>query len=253
MRRRLLDRQTQNLGRILDDLLEMSRVTRGKLELRKQRLALGQVCQHAADAARDQIQRKQQRLEVVGPDAEVWGDADTTRIEQILWNLLTNASKYTPVGGRISLSVGTEAGDAIVRVRDTGRGMDEDYAERAFELFAQAGVGEGGLGLGLPLSRNLAQLHGGSLTGHSEGPGRGSEFELRLPAVQAPSFAQADPGSQASPPRRRVLVVEDQPDLAWTMARLLEVHSRCMGTRLAPWIRGPRRSRSPARTGPTSP
>jgi signal transduction histidine kinase/CheY-like chemotaxis protein len=218
----LVERQTRNLGRILDDLLEVSRVTRGKLELRPQPVELGQSVRSLLDAARQQIAERGHHLEVVLPDRAVWVEADPTRVEQVLSNLLGNACKYTDPGGHITISLAVRGPDAEVRIVDDGRGMTAEFLARAFDLFAQAELGKGGLGLGLPLSRRLAELQQGSLDASSAGLGKGSAFVLRLPLREgcrepsSPSEPRSDPSS------RRVLVVEDHADLAWGLELLLQ-------------------------------
>jgi signal transduction histidine kinase len=217
----LVERQTRNLSRILDDLLEISRVTRGKLELRPQPVELGQSVRNLLDATRQQIAERGHHLEVVLPDRAVWVEADPTRVEQVLSNLLGNACKYTDPGGHITISLAVRGPDAELRIVDDGRGMTAEFLTRAFDLFAQAELGKGGLGLGLPLSRRLAELQQGSLDASSAGLGRGSAFVLRLPLREgcpepsSPSEPSSDPSS------RRVLVVEDHADLAWGLEVLL--------------------------------
>lgn len=220
----VIARQANHLGRILDDLLEVSRIVQGKLELRKQPLDLIVLCRNAAEAAQSEIDKRRHRFTLELPESDVWVDADATRVEQILWNLLVNAAKYTPAGGTLSLSLVVSGPVAEIRMRDNGQGMGPEFLKEGFELFAQAQAGAGGLGLGLPISRRLAEMHGGSLTAASEGHGKGSEFLLRLPRCVSP-LAQPHAESRPSSPHRRILVVEDQPDFAWTLTALLQAHN----------------------------
>lgn len=232
----ILDRQAGHLGRIVDDLLEVSRVTRGKLELRKATVELGQVCRNAVEALRPSISERRHDLTLHLPRREVWAEVDTTRFEQILSNLLGNAAKYTEPGGRIDLTLDVVGHHAEISVRDNGRGMTQDFLARAFDPFAQMESGSGGLGLGLALSRRLAELHGGWLSARSEGLGKGSELTLRIPCLEAssPSAARTPDGQSFAVARsRRVLVVEDNPDVAWGMERLLQEFGhdvRCAAT-----------------------
>jgi signal transduction histidine kinase/CheY-like chemotaxis protein len=217
----LVERQTRNLSRILDDLLEISRVTRGKLELRRQPVELGQSVRNLLDATRPQIEERKHQLEVRLPEEPVWVEADPTRVEQILSNLLANACKYTDPGGHITVSLAIRGPDAEVRVADDGRGIAPEFLDRAFDLFAQAELGTGGLGLGLPLSRRLAELHGGSLSASSAGLGEGSAFLLRLPLREGRPETSIPEEPKPETSARRVLVVEDHADLAWGLEALL--------------------------------
>jgi signal transduction histidine kinase len=194
----VIRRQVRHLGRLVDDLLDMSRITRGKVQLRRCRLDLVEVVRRAVETARPRLESSGLALVVDLPPEPVWVDADATRLEQVLGNLLGNAAQYTPSGGRVAVSVGASegggeggggAGDgddsAVVRVADTGVGMPPDLVPRVFDLFAQ---GEraldrraGGLGIGLTLVRQLVELHGGRVSAHSDGADRGSRFEVRLP------------------------------------------------------------------------
>ena len=165
------------------------------------------------------------------PGEPVRLEADPTRLEQVIDNLLTNAAKYTEPGGRITLEAGREGDEAVVRVLDTGIGIAREMLPRVFEMFAQADGpalrSEGGLGIGLGLARSLVELHGGTISARSDGPGGGSEFVVRLPALPASSPDQGGPGpdrrgeAEPAPPRRRVLVVDDNVDAAVSLGRLL--------------------------------
>jgi signal transduction histidine kinase len=187
----IIRRQIQHLVRMVDDLLDVSRITRGKVELRREPLDLGEVLQHAVEAARPLAASKGQslRMKLAGPPLPVVGDA--TRLEQVFSNLLRNALKFTDEGGNVEVSArrdGEGAGaEAVVRVRDDGIGIPADLLPRIFDLFAQGEQGldraGAGLGIGLTLVRSLVEMHGGRVEARSEGPGRGSEIEVRLPLV----------------------------------------------------------------------
>ncbi len=224
----VVKRQTRALARMVDDLLDVSRVTLGKIRLSKEPLVLGQVVARAADLARDNISNRGQRFDVrIDPDL-VWVEADATRLEQVLSNLLNNAAKFTPAGGRITLSAGREGNEAVIRVQDTGVGMEKGFLPKVFELFVQADASldrsQSGLGIGLALVRQVVTLHGGEVTAFSQGPGTGSEFVVRLPALPEEHVPQrADVAVPLAPKRRmRILVVDDQPDMADCVALLVE-------------------------------
>lgn len=227
--RTVIERQTGNLGRHVDDLLDVARVSQGKIELRRQPTDLGKIIERAIDAFRLQMEEKEEHLELsLSQDGEWQIDADPARIEQIVTNLLNNAVKYTPSGGHIRVSESYLGDDAIVTVTDDGSGIDPSVMPEIFELFTQADRSlhrvEGGLGIGLHLCRQLAELHGGSISARSEGLGRGAEFTLRLPA-QHRTPAISDPPPVASPTvveaRRRILIVDDNKDTVRLLSRLL--------------------------------
>jgi len=223
--REVIVRQVEHLGRLTDDLLDAGRAILGKIVLERQALDLSQVVGHALDTLQSGGRLAAHRLE---KDLDAtWVHADATRIEQIVANLVGNAVKFTPAGGTIRVSVKREGGDALLRVRDTGVGMPAELAGRVFELFVQGDAqldrAQGGLGIGLTLVRRLAELHGGTASVASNGPGTGSEFTVRLPAIAAAerrlsSHEQSEPGQA-----REILVVEDNPDAAETLKRLLEL------------------------------
>jgi signal transduction histidine kinase/ActR/RegA family two-component response regulator len=226
----VVGRQVQQLGRLVDDLLDLSRIARGKMQLRKEWLDLGQVVGRAADASRPLIEARRHELTVSVPEAPVPLLADPTRLEQVLTNLLNNAARYTPEGGRVWLSAAREGGDAVVRVRDTGIGIPPEMLPVIFGLFAQTGRAEeragGGLGIGLALVKSLTELHGGRVEARSGGPGQGSEFVVRwpLPADEAPGPRRPP---VAEPPAvegaLRVLLVDDNADGAESLAMLLRL------------------------------
>jgi signal transduction histidine kinase len=187
----VIERQTAHMARLLDDLLDVSRITRGRLEVRRTRVALRSVLEAAVETARPAIDAGKHTLTVTQPDEPVEFDVDALRIAQVLANLLTNAAKYTGGPGTIRVAAGREGDDVAIRVADTGIGIAPEDLPRIFEMFAQVKPTldrkEGGLGIGLALSKALVQMHGGTLEGRSEGVGKGSEFTVRLPWSAAPS------------------------------------------------------------------
>ena len=230
--RDVIARQVEHLARMTDDLLDAARAMTGKIVLQRRPLDLAEAAARAVAAlhasGRAGAHRLVERLE------PAWVDGDPTRIEQVIANLLANALKYTPAGGSISVSVAREGADAVLRVADEGIGMPPDLVERAFEPFVQ---GErpldrsyGGLGIGLTLVRRLAELHGGSAGAASAGPGRGSTFTVRLPALDARAKPAAPRAVDAAVRGRSVLVVEDNADARDTLRRLLELggHRVCV-------------------------
>jgi CheY-like chemotaxis protein/two-component sensor histidine kinase len=223
--RSVISRQVQHLARMTDDLLDAGRAMTGKIVLQRQPLDLAEAAARAIATMRAAGRVGQRRItQQLEP---VWIDADPTRIEQILGNLLGNALKFTPEGGGITVSAAREGDDAVLRVADTGIGMAPELTPRVFEAFVQGerplDRSSGGLGIGLTLVRRLAELHGGSATAESDGPGHGSVFTVRLPAVHAPSMRRAQPGAKVSPAARDVLVVEDNDDARETLRRILEL------------------------------
>jgi signal transduction histidine kinase/ActR/RegA family two-component response regulator len=245
--RDLMERQTGTLARLVDDLLDVSRITRGKIQLRKERLELSAFVRRMGEAYGPSVRERRHELEVRLPDRPVWVDADPMRLEQVVGNLLNNAAKYTEPGGTITLTLETvprepghrrggakAAPEAVIRVRDTGIGIAPELLSRVFELFTQADRtldrAQGGLGIGLTLVRTLTEMHGGQVEAASAGPGQGSEFRIRLPAVDQPARPSREEARPAPPPERadvsareRVLVVDDNEDAAETLAELLEL------------------------------
>jgi PAS domain S-box-containing protein len=228
--REMVERQVKHLARLVDDLLDVSRITRGSIRLRKEKVDLGTVVQSAVEAVRPLVASRSHELEVELPSEPLHLDADPARLEQIVSNLLDNAARYTMPGGRIWVKAGREGDEAVVRVRDSGIGVPPDVLERVFEPFVQtAGDSlartEGGLGVGLTLVRSLVEMHGGQVEAHSPGLGQGSEFVVRLPA-RLPADAENPLQELISLPQARslrVLVVEDNLDAAESLATLLRL------------------------------
>ncbi len=230
--RRIVERQVGRLARLIDDLLDVSRIRTGKVELRRDAIELGALVAHAVEIARPVFEERGHELAVSLPEEPVWLEADPVRLEQVLSNLLNNAIKFTEDGGKISLAAERQAHELVLRVTDTGVGITPDLLPRIFDLFTQGDRSldrsRDGLGIGLTLSRRLVELHGGTIEAHSEGVGKGSEFVVRLPAllqVSPPGDAPAAAAGAAAPERRplRVLVVDDSEDTAEMMTALLEM------------------------------
>jgi PAS domain S-box-containing protein len=225
----LLERQLRQLTRLVDDLLEIARITQGRLELRRQPLALADVVGGAVDAAAPLMQARRHRFTASLPDAPLQMVGDAARLTQVVLNLLNNAAQYTPEGGRIELVLQRDGDEAVIRVRDDGIGLAAEHLPHIFDMFSQVQPAlertHGGLGVGLSLVKALAGLHGGSVGARSDGPGRGSEFELRLPLPAQPPAAVEPVAAPAGEegPAWRVMVVDDNPDAAESLALLLEL------------------------------
>lgn len=226
--RGMMERQVGQMVRLIDDLLDMSRISRGKIELRKERVELGRVVQHAVETSRPQIETSSHELTIDLPAEPVYVEADPARLAQVLSNLLTNSAKFTPRGGRIRLSVERQGSDAVIRVRDSGIGIAEEMLPRVFEIFSQVDrtmeSAHGGLGIGLSIVRGIVELHGGSVEARSDGPGRGSEFAIRLSAILPTPpvrLAAIEGVVPEGGPARRILIVDDNRDAARSLALLL--------------------------------
>jgi CheY-like chemotaxis protein len=232
--RNIIGRQVQQLERLADDLLDVSRVAQGKIDLRKAPLDLTQVARQAAETSMPHLNARHHQFELVLPAEPVWIDGDASRLVQVVVNLLNNSAKYTEPGGRVRLVVEREEQNAVVRVVDNGIGIPPDKLAHVFELFTQgdwsSNYSQGGMGIGLALVRRLLELHGGTITAASAGLGQGSEFVVRLPALPAQSFDRAralEDGSRhkaaefAQLGRYRILVVDDNVDVARCLNMLL--------------------------------
>ena len=228
--RQVIERQVAHLSRLVNDLLDVSRIAQGKIELSRRTVDIAEVAAMAVETASPLFESKSHRLAIEVPREQLYVYGDPVRLAQILGNLLTNAAKYTPAQGHIDLSASEENGEVVIRVNDDGIGITPDFLPKVFDLFVQnrqaLDRAEGGLGLGLSVVKSLVTLHGGSVSAKSGGPGRGSEFIVRLPALH--------PGEHDRPPQRavekrkaaavsprRILVVDDNVDAAESIAEYL--------------------------------
>jgi PAS domain S-box-containing protein len=226
----IIERQVEHMSRLLDDLLDVSRITRGTLLLRRCSIELSEALAAAQEAARPLLEAKDHTLAVKLPQESSRLVADPVRLAQILANLLVNAAKYTDTGGRIEVDARREESELVIAVRDNGMGISAEMMPRLFSLFAQASPAlerpDGGLGIGLSLVRGLVELHGGSITAHSQGAGHGAEFVVRLPIGDPTAAELQDPArsapASAGTKHLRVLVADDNRDSAATCAALLE-------------------------------
>jgi two-component system, chemotaxis family, CheB/CheR fusion protein len=229
-----MERQINQMVRLVDDLLDVSRISRGKIELRRGPIELASVVNHAIDASRPLAESKGIELTVSLPPHPVYVNADTIRLAQVVGNLLNNACKFTGDGGHVWLTIelaGTREGSpeaVLIRVRDTGIGIAAEQLDRIFDMFMQGDTSlersASGLGIGLTLAKTLVEMHGGTLEAHSAGAGQGSEFVVRLPIlVEAPKPAPPDRvvADPMSAPARRILIVEDNEDSAESLTILL--------------------------------
>lgn len=226
--RQMIIRQTDHMVRLVDDLLDVSRISQGKITLRVAPVELGEMLRSVLDTAREACERRRHALSVELPDEPLWVAGDGVRLAQIAGNLLNNACKFTPLGGVVTASLTREGDTALIRIRDNGIGIPAAQIGNIFKLFAQAGHAsdrvQDGLGIGLSLVRTLVDLHGGSVAAESPGEGQGSTFEIRLPLCATPEGVASTAAAEDSPaagPSRRVLVVDDNVDSADMVASLL--------------------------------
>ena len=247
--RTIIDRQVQHVVRLVDDLLDVSRITRGKIEIRKENVELSVIIGKAVEMASPLLEQRSQNLKVSVPHTGLAVLADQGRLSQAIANVLINAAKFTEPRGHISVDAEAEGTFVVIRIRDSGAGIAPETLPFIFDLFVQhtpsLDRARGGLGIGLTVVRSLVELHGGSVSAHSAGPGKGSEFVLRLPRASDASTARE--ASPAAPDRQRkrarqglrVLVVDDNPDAASLLAEALDMHGS------ARWLRttGRRHSR----------
>jgi PAS domain S-box-containing protein len=227
----VIDRQAKTMGRLLDDLLDVSRITRGKLEVRKSPVLLASLVDGAVETTRPSIEARDHTLQLLLPSEPIELDADPVRMSQVIANLLMNAAKYTDVGGKICLTAKREADMLILSVADSGIGLDADTLPGLFDMFVQVKGArdrhEGGLGIGLALARRLVELHQGTIEVHSDGVGRGSTFTIRMPCRSQPAQAAA---TEAAAPMQRlatvpltIVIADDNRDAAESLAMLLEM------------------------------
>jgi signal transduction histidine kinase/ActR/RegA family two-component response regulator len=226
----MMERQIENMSRLIDDLLDVSRITRGRIELKREIVDAAQLLRQVVEAQQRLAAEKGLRLEVEAPpDGEAFVDVDPVRLEQMINNLLSNAIKFTPPAGRITAQVRRAAGEVVLSVRDTGIGIPCGMLPTVFELFAQSDRGldrsQGGLGIGLTIVKTLAQLHGGDVEGFSDGEGKGARFDIRLPEARAGAAARTRAPERSDDPAerpRRVLIIEDNRDTADSLAAFLQ-------------------------------
>lgn len=229
MAQAMIRRQVGHMVHLIDDLLDVSRIAKGKLQLRREPVELAAIIESAIEESRPMIDAAKHRLTIVLPAERIVLDADATRLSQVFSNLLTNAAKYTDRGGEIRLCAEREDGEIVISIRDSGIGIEAGQLTRIFDMFSQAepalARSQGGLGIGLSLVKTLVELHGGSIVAASDGPGRGSEFRVRLPVlVVAPQQTTASAAGERKPeasPKQRLLVVDDNVDAAMSLSILL--------------------------------
>ena len=218
-------RQFRHLIRVVDDVLDATRLSSNKIQVRPARVDLVPIVRHAAEALRPEVEAAGHTFAIHLPDSPVWVDADADRMAQVVTNLVGNAARYTPAGGRVDVGVDAAADGVAVSVSDTGVGLQASDLDRVFEMFTQVGgPGSGGLGIGLAIVKGIVERHGGRVEAASDGPGNGSRFRVLLPIAEAPAQAVNGTPTALAGTARRVLVVDDNVDAATTMGLLLEMH-----------------------------
>ncbi|PCC69386.1 hybrid sensor histidine kinase/response regulator [Nannocystis exedens] len=256
--RDVIERQTEQLHRLVDDLLDVSRITQGKIKLQSAPLEVAAVISRALETTRPLIDARRHQIAVRTPEEPIWIEGDRTRLTQVVGNLLNNAAKYTPEGGQIRLTVELAAADAqvLIRVADSGTGISGEMLPKVFELFTQVDrtmhQAQGGLGIGLALVRRLVELHGGSVAAHSDGPGKGSEFTVKLPLLRREAAAGPLPAAQAArAPAPRPAGCSWSTTTS-TPPSASPACSRCRGTSSRPPTTASRASTSPIVSAPRS-
>ena len=202
----MIERQTQRLARLVGELLDIARISRGQIELKRERVDLGSIVEHAVDASRLRFEQQRHNLTLTLPEDAIYVDGDPVRLEQIVMNLLENAAKYTEPGGEIHLSLEHQNGEAVLSLRDNGIGLAPESLENIFDLFTQVdgtlARSGGGLGIGLNLVQRVLELHGGRIQAHSAGLGKGTEFIVRMPGGCATTRSDAATGASGRAPLR---------------------------------------------------
>jgi CheY-like chemotaxis protein len=234
----MMERQVGQMVRLVDDLLDVSRIVRNRIELRKEPIDLASILTHGIETAQPVIDAQGHQLQVAWPQEPIHVEGDPVRLAQVVSNLLVNAAKYTDTAGRISLSGAREDTDAVVRVRDTGVGIDPMLLPRIFDLFTQSdrslARSQGGLGIGLTLVKHLVELHGGNVCALSDGPGKGCEFVIRLPALTAHASTDQSRANveviRSSGSSHRILVVDDNVDAVESTAMVLRLRGHEVAT-----------------------
>jgi signal transduction histidine kinase/CheY-like chemotaxis protein len=228
--RAMMERQIEHMARLIDDLLDVSRIDRGQIELHRERVALDTLVSNAIDSAKPGIEAKQQELVARFAPAALHVDGDPVRLTQVISNLLQNAAKFSPPRSRIDIGIARAGHEAVLTVKDSGIGFDPASNSRIFELFVRldghGGQASGGLGIGLTIVKSLVEMHGGRVQAHSDGAGQGATFEVRLPLSKEPVLLRAPESAIVAiplPSRRRVLVVDDNVDAAESMLEMLRL------------------------------